>query len=156
MPWGVLSLNVNSGKTWWSTVLLSIAPDCLCHDVLYDSGFLWWNDLNPMRIGKNTLGSWIQGSAGSAGSWTFFSKFWFGKGHLNRTWKVDMNAINYNRNNWCIFLNFGQDLESKKKMVGILANVCLRGTIRTWEAHSRYDITHAGNKMVHSRLKRLA
>ena len=79
MPWGVLSLDVNSGKTWWSTVLLSIAPDCPCYNVLYDRGFLWWNDLNPMKIGKNPLGSWIQGSAGSAGSLAFFSKFWFDK-----------------------------------------------------------------------------
>ena len=80
MPWGVLSLNVNSGKTWWSTVLLRIAPDCPCYNVLYDRGFLWWNDLNPMKIGKNPLESWIQGSARSSGSWAFFSKFWFVKG----------------------------------------------------------------------------
>ena len=79
MPWGVLSLNVNSGKIWWSTILLSIAPDCPCYNVLYDRGFLWWNNLNLMKIGKNPLGSWIQGSAGSAGSWAFFSKFWLGK-----------------------------------------------------------------------------
>ena len=78
-PWDVLSLNVNSGKTWWSTVLLSIAPDCPCYNVLYDRGFLWWNNLNLMKIGKNPLGSWIQGFAGSAGSLAFFSKFWLDK-----------------------------------------------------------------------------
>ena len=79
LPWGVLSLNVNSGKAWWSTLLLSIAPDCPCYNALYDRRFLWWNDLSPMKITKNPLGSWIQGSAGSAGSWAFLSKFWFGK-----------------------------------------------------------------------------
>ena len=88
MSWGVLSSNVSSGKTWWSTVLLSIAPDCLCYNVLYDRGFLWWHDLNPMKIGKNPLGSWIQGSAGYPGAWAFFSKFWPGKQQnwIRREW----------------------------------------------------------------------
>ena len=88
MPWGVLSLNLNSGKTWWSTLLLSIAPDCPCYNVLYDRGFLWWRDLNPMKVIKNPLGSWIQGSAGSPGSLAFFSKFWFGKRQnwIGREW----------------------------------------------------------------------
>ena len=62
MPWGILSYNVNFGKTRWSTILLSIAPDCTCYNVLYDRGVLWWNDLSPMKIGINPLGSWIQGS----------------------------------------------------------------------------------------------
>ena len=52
MPWGVLSLNGNSDKTWWSKVSLSFAPDCPWYNVLYDRGFVWWHDLNPMKIGK--------------------------------------------------------------------------------------------------------
>ena len=59
MHWGVLSLNGNSGKAWWSTVLLSIAPDCPCCNVIYDGEFLWWNDLKLMKIGKNPL--WSRG-----------------------------------------------------------------------------------------------
>ena len=90
MPWGVLSLNVNSGKTWWYAVLLSIASDRPCYNVLYDRGFFWRNDLNPMKIGKNPLGSWMQDSAGSPGSWAFFSKFWFGEG---RNWIGCENGI---------------------------------------------------------------
>ena len=58
-PGVFLSLKVNSGKIWWSTVPLSIAPDCPCYNAIYDRGFLWWNYLNTMKIGKNTFGSSI-------------------------------------------------------------------------------------------------
>ena len=100
MSWGVLSLNVNSGKTWWSTVLLwvlrLIAP-CPCYNALHV--------LIPMKIGKKSLGSWIQGSAGFAGSWAFFSKFWYGKKQNSiGMWKGNIYAISYNRNKWCIAL----------------------------------------------------
>ena len=90
MPWGVLSLNVNSGKKWLSTVLLRIALDCPGYNVLYARGFLSWNDLNTTKIGKNPLGSWIQGSAGSAGSLAFFSKFWFA---IGQNWIVRERGI---------------------------------------------------------------
>ena len=119
MPWGLLSLNVNSGKTWWSTVLLSIAPDCPCHNVIYDRGFLWWNDFNPMKIGKNPLGSWIQGSAGSAGSWAFSRNFGLlKKTELNRTWNGDIIAIIYNRNKWCISLILVRIWNQRKRWLG--------------------------------------
>ena len=75
VPWGVLSSDVNSDKTWLSTVLLRIALDCPYSNVLYDRGFLSWNDLNPTKIDKSPLGSWIQGSAGIAGSLTFSQFF---------------------------------------------------------------------------------
>ena len=88
MPWGVLSLNGNSDKTWWSTVSLSFAPDCPWYNVLYDRGFLWWHDLYPMKIGKKTLGSWIQGFAVSAGSRAFPSIF----GSLNDKVESDVKG----------------------------------------------------------------
>ena len=50
-----------------------------------------------MKIGKNSLGSWIQGSAESAESWEFFSKFWFGKNIIGSDVKGDISVISYNR-----------------------------------------------------------
>ena len=57
-----------------------------------------------MEIGKNPLGSWIQISAGSAGSWDFLENLVWFRTDLNLLWQGDINAINYNRNKWRIFL----------------------------------------------------
>ena len=118
MPCGVLSFSVNSGKRWWSTVLLSVAPDYPCYNVLYDRRFLWLNYLNPIKIYKNPLGSWIQGSAGSVGSLAFFRNIGWIKAKLNQTWKRDIEAISYNRNKWCIFLVLVTILNQRKRWLG--------------------------------------
>ena len=49
--------------------------------ILFPMTWYFFDDtiLNLVKIGNNPLGYWIQGSAGSAGSWAFFLKFWLGK-----------------------------------------------------------------------------
>ena len=72
-----------------------------------------------MKIGKISLWSWIQGSAGSAGSWAFFSKFRFGKvqNWIGRERGI-IKAISYNRNNWCIFLILVRIWNQRKRWLG--------------------------------------
>ena len=56
IPWGVLCLIVDFRKTWCAVALLSVAPDCLCFNVLYDRGFFdgisWtpWKWSETLRI----------------------------------------------------------------------------------------------------------
>ena len=71
--WGVLSLNVNSGKSDDLRYLLNIEPDFYAIMFYMTGDFLmkWFEPY--MKIGKNPLGSWIQGSAGSAISLVHFS-----------------------------------------------------------------------------------
>ena len=75
MSWGVLSSNADCGNTWCATALLSIAPDCWCYNALYDSVFLRWSVLNPIKMSRNPLGSWIHGSGILKGSWRFSRNF---------------------------------------------------------------------------------
>ena len=79
MPCDVLSLNVDSGKTWCVTELLSTASDCPCYNVLYDGfffdGWIW-------TIRKWPKPFWIlnPGFRDPGRIFGIFSKFWWGKG----------------------------------------------------------------------------
>ena len=59
MPRGVLSLNVDSGKTWYATEILSIASDCplaqaiMCYVMVYS--VMEWLEPNENFIGRKGL-----------------------------------------------------------------------------------------------------
>ena len=55
IPWWILSLHVDSDKTWCATAFQIIAYCCQCYNILYDWLLLWWNGLNPMKKGENHL-----------------------------------------------------------------------------------------------------
>ena len=62
-------------RYFWVLCLIIHAIMCYMTEDFFDE-MIW----TPWKSAKNPLGSWIQSSAGTAGSWAFFSKFWFDRG----------------------------------------------------------------------------
>ena len=92
----IMSYGSSEYCAWLSVIYLG--------NVLYDRGFL--GDLNPMKVGKSRLGSWIQGSWILTRSFTFFTKIWWAEGQkwVGRGRGIGIYAISYKRNKSCIFL----------------------------------------------------
>ena len=74
MPWDVLSLNVDSGKTC-VMVLLRIAPVHQCRNALYDRALFWLKYLSPMKMDKKTSDSGSRIPGILAGSLSFSRNF---------------------------------------------------------------------------------
>ena len=131
MPWGFLSLNVDSGKTWCASELLSILPDRSCYTTLHDRLFPWWNQLNPTKMGKKDFRILDPVFRDPGRIFGIFLESLVGwRTKLSRKWSWHFDAIGYNRinitehNKLLMHLPyFGQDLDSKKKVFVHLAHV---------------------------------
>ena len=120
MPWGMLSLNIDPGITWWVTALLSIAIYCPCYSISFDNFLfdaIFWTPWKWIKIILDS-GSRIFGIL--AGSFEFFSKFWWGSGYNWVVGKGDVgvDAISYNRNKWCTFLTLAVTWIRRKSCLG--------------------------------------
>ena len=86
----------------------------------------------PWDPGSSVPGSWIQCSGILAGSLECLSIFYEVKYRIESDVKERQKRISHKGNKWYnLFIDFGQDLDPKKKVVGILAHV--------WSKHMRLD-----------------
>ena len=133
MPWGILSLKCDSGKTWRVSEILSFLPDCPGYNVLHDRLFPWLNQLNPTKMGEKDFRILDPGFRDPGRIFGIFLETLVGwRTRLSRKWNWDFNAISYNRINITehnkLLMHdpyFGQDLDSKKKVLVRLAHVWL-------------------------------
>ena len=118
LPWGILSLNVNSGKTclpyFWVLCLIVHAIMCYITGDFFVE-MVW----TTLKVARNPLQSWIQFSAGSAGSLHFSQNFGLVKDNrIGCARGIYINAISTKRNKWCIFLIWVKIWNQRKRWLG--------------------------------------
>ena len=119
MPWGVLSLNVNCGKTWWSMVLLRIVP--IVHAMMfYMTGDFFDKMICEPREKRQKPTRILD--TGFCGICTILNIFSWNFGLLKDRIESDVwegiNGRSYNRNKWYIFLILASIWNQRKRLLG--------------------------------------